>query len=158
MYISGHYEFEINLTYRNENGKFIKKIIYRRYFHNKIYNFKRFSDFEILHDGLVKINPGSRIPKLPEKSIWCNIYINNDNALEKRKNQIGDYLKYILLHKFLKNNPIFQIFLSDELEEYKNYFSRNKKGIDTKKIIEFLKSVKKNYLPKSINKIFSPFG
>jgi hypothetical protein len=78
--------------------------------------------------------------------------------LEKRKNQISDYLKYILNHKFLKNNPIFQIFLSEELEQYKNYFSKNKKTVDTKKIMEFLKSVKKNYLPKSINKILTPFG
>lgn len=106
----------------------------------------------------MKINPGSRIPNLPNKSIWCNIYINNDNALEKRKNQIAEYLKYILNHKFLKQNPIFQIFLSEELEKYKNYIIKNKKGIDTQKLIEFVKTVKKNYLPKSINIFFTSFG
>ena len=111
-----------------------------------------------MHDGLLKINPGSRIPDLPKKSIWCNIYINNDNALENRKNQIAEYLKYILNHKFLKNNPIFQLFLTEELENYKNYLTKNKKGIDSKKLIDFLKTVKKNYLPKSIDKIFTPFG
>jgi len=93
---------------------------------------------------------------LPKKSIWCNIYINNDNNLEKRKNQIGEYLKYILNHNFLKNNPIFQIFLTDELEKYKNYLIKNKNGFETKNLFEFLKTVKKNYLPKSINNIFSP--
>jgi len=31
MYISGHYEFEINLTFKNEINKQVKKIIYRRY-------------------------------------------------------------------------------------------------------------------------------
>jgi len=121
----------------------------------KIKNF-RFSDFEILHEGLLKFNPGSRIYSLPEKSIWCNLYINNDNALEKRKAQIAEYLKYILNHKFLKHNPIFQIFLTEELENYKSYISSHKKGIDSRKIYEFLKTLKKNYLPKSINKILTP--
>lgn len=103
------------------------------------------------------MNPGSRIPNLPEKSVWCNIYINNDNALEKRKYQIGEYLKYILNHKFLKYNQIFQIFLSEELQKYKNYISKNKKQIDTKILLEFFRKVKKNYFPKSFNKIFTPY-
>ena len=111
---------------------------------------------EILHDGLLKLNPGCRIPNLPEKSIWCNLYLNNDNALEKRKNQIENYLHLIMNHKFLHNNSIFKIFLSDEMENYKNYLSRNKKGIDTNNLLKYLKTLKKNYLPKSINKILTP--
>jgi len=109
---------------------------------------------EILHDGLIKLNPGCRIPNLPEKSIWCNLYLNNDNALEKRKKQIENYLQLIMNHKFLKNNSVFKIFISDEMENYKNFLNQNKKENDTNNLLRYLKTMKKNYLPKSISKIF----
>ncbi len=113
---------------------------------------------EILHDGLLKLNPGCRIPNLPEKSIWCNLYLNNDNALEKRKNLIENYLQYIMNHKFLKNNSVFKIFLSEEMENYKSFLNKNKKENDTNTniLFNYLKTLKKNYLPQSINKIFKP--
>lgn len=111
---------------------------------------------EILHDGLIKLNPGCRIPNLPEKSIWCNLYLNNDNALEKRKNQIENYLTFIMNHKFLKNNSVFKIFLTEEMDNYKNFLTQNKKGIDSNIILSYLKTLKKNYLPRSINKILNP--
>ena len=84
------------------------------------------------------------------------MYINNENALEKRKIQIENYLQSIMNHKFLKNNSVFKIFLSEEMENYKIFLSKNKKGIDANNLFRYLKSLEKNYLPKSINKILNP--
>ena len=74
----------------------------------------------MLHEGLIKYNPGSRIPQIPEKSIWCNTCVNIDQLLDKRKKQIEEYLNYINNHKYLNKNPIFLIFLSEDFEKYKN--------------------------------------
>lgn len=106
MYVTGHYEFEIVIKNLRKN---IQNTIYRR-----------FSDLEILHEGLIKYNPGCRIVPIPEKSLWCNLYVNNDTQINKRKKQIEEYLNYINYHKYLCKNPIFRIFLSDDFERYKN--------------------------------------
>ncbi len=84
----------------------------------------RFSDIEILHEGLIRFNPGCRIAPMPEKSIWCNLYVNNDYSLEKRKKSIEEYLNYINSHYYLRHNPIFNIFLSDDFERYKTEYSK----------------------------------
>ena len=76
--------------------------------------------------------------------------------MEKRKNQIEEYLKYIIHHKYLKINPLFHIFLCEELEPYKHELLKNKKMLDPKHFYEFLKSIKKNYLPKTINRMITP--
>ena len=102
----------------------------------------RYSDLEILNDGLIRYNPGCRIPPLPEKSVWCNLYVNNDSHLGKRKRQIEEYLNYIHLHKYLSQNQIYLIFLSDDFEQYKNDY--NKKNTFYDKIY----SIKiKTYIP-----------
>ena len=114
-YVTGHYEFEINIKYTNTDSN---KTIYRR-----------FSDIEWLHDGLLAFNPGCRIPNMPEKSIWCNIGVNNNVMLDKRKKLIENYLSYINSHKFLKFNTMYQIFISDDFEKIKkNEYSDNKKS------------------------------
>jgi hypothetical protein len=94
---------------------------------------------------LIKFNPGCRIPPIPEKSIWCNFYVNNDYSLEKRKKQIEDYLNYINNHRYLNQNPIFLIFLSDDFERYKTDYN-NKSTIYDK-----LNSFKK-YFPNFFKK------
>lgn len=92
-----------------------------------------------MHEGLIKYNPGCRLPALPEKSIWCNLYINNDMQLDKRKTQIENYLQYIANHKHLKTNPIFMLFISDRFEKYKE--SLNKESSKLQKHIEYVKSL-----------------
>lgn len=105
MLITGHYQFQILIKYLSKNSE---KTIYRR-----------FSDIEWLHDGLLKYNPGSRIPNLPEKNIWANLSVNNDQILEKRRKHIEEYLNYISNHKFLNLNPNFEIFISENYDKSK---------------------------------------
>ncbi len=57
--------------------------------------YRRFSDLERLHEGLLNYNPGCRIHLMPEKSIWTNLNVNSNKILEKRRKQIEEYLNYI---------------------------------------------------------------
>ena len=101
VYITGHYEFEILLTKKEmkKNKIISQKTIYRRY-----------TDLEILYDGLIKYNPGCLIPELPEKIFWMNVSTgSNKNLLDKRKTKIEKYLNYINKHYYLSKNPVFQI-------------------------------------------------
>jgi hypothetical protein len=109
MLIAGHYEFEIIIKNLTKNSE---RTIYRR-----------FSDIEWLHEGLLKYNPGCRIPILPEKNLWANINVNNSQLLEKRRKHIEEYLNYINNHKYLRLNPNFQIFISNDFEKNKNEIS-----------------------------------
>jgi hypothetical protein len=107
MLITGYYEFEI----------VIKKLLKSQWSDKTIY--RRYSDIEWLHEGLIKINPGCRIPQLPEKSVWCNLNVNNNQMLENRKKHIEVYLNYINGHKYLSENPYFTLFTSDEFDKTK---------------------------------------
>ena len=78
------------------------------------YIFRRFSDFEWLHKGLLTYNPGCRIPDLPEKSVWTNVAVDSSQILEKRKRELEDLLKYVNDHPHLRMNPNFIIFLSNQ--------------------------------------------
>jgi len=109
MLIAGHYEFEIIIKNLTKNSE---RTIYRR-----------FSDIEWLHEGLLKFNPGCRIPILPVKNLWANINVNNSQLLEKRRKHIEEYLNYINIHKYLRLNPNFQIFISNDFEKNKNEIS-----------------------------------
>ncbi len=106
MLITGHYEFEIVIK---NLANFSEKTIYRR-----------FSDIEWLHEGLVKFNPGCRIPIIPEKNMWANLNVNNDQLLEKRRKLIEEYLNYINRHIFLSINQNYLVFLSDDFEKNRN--------------------------------------
>ena len=101
MLIAGHYEFEIVITESAQNTYTI---------------FRRFSDIEWLYDSLIKANPGCCIPNLPEKSIWGNLSLKNDQELEQRKFFIRSFLDYIYKHKHLSKNPNFQSFISSSFD------------------------------------------
>jgi hypothetical protein len=127
--LTGHYEFEIAFkTIQN-----LQKTIYRRY-----------SDIEILHEGLIKYNPGSKVPTIPEKSIWCNLNVQNSAVLGKRKRSIEEYLSYVYAHRHLSQNPIFRIFISDDFNNYKSDQVKHINWIDK------LSSLKA-YLPKMLS-------
>jgi hypothetical protein len=114
MLVTGYYEFEIIIDKKLQNKR---DLIYRRY-----------SDIEWLHEGLLKLNPGCRIPEIPEKNIWCNLNVNNTQLLDKRRVQIEKYLKYIYAHRFLRENKYFQNFINDNFEKFKEEHM-NKTGI-----------------------------
>ena len=122
MLITGHYEFEIVLK---DNG-------------TETRIFRRFSDIEWLHKGLIKENPGCKILPLPEKSMWCNLNLNNNQELEKRQQSIETYLNYVGKHKYLFRNSYFLQFISsnfslskmkEEDNTYTNNESNKPKGI-----------------------------
>jgi hypothetical protein len=46
--------------------------------------------------------------------------IQNSAALGKRKRSIEEYLGYVYAHKYLSQNPIFRIFISDDFCNYKS--------------------------------------
>ena len=107
MLITGYYEFEIS----------IKTYFKNQYNERKIYI--RYSDIEWLHEGLLKYNPGCRVIPLPEKSVWCNLNVNNNQLLEKRRMLIEEYLNYINKHKYLSENSFFKSFISEDFDKSK---------------------------------------
>ena len=99
MLIAGQYEVEIILRYSDDINS--DRLIYRRY-----------SDFEWLHKELLDKNPGCKIIDIPEKNVWCNLKVNNNESLEIRRKQIENYLNYINKHLYLMKNISFKEFLS----------------------------------------------
>lgn len=89
----------------------------------------------------MKLNPGCRIPVLPEKTIWANLSINNNSMLEQRKKLIEEYLNYISHHQYLRQNAFFVKFISAEY---------NRKEYSQKNFIERLYNMK-SYLPNLFN-------
>ena len=113
MLIAGHYEFEIVIK-KNDVQTTI---------------FRRFSEIEWLHEGLIKENPGCRILPLPEKNMWCNLNINNSQELEKRQQSIETYLNYIHDHKYLYLNPYYLQFISQNFSLSKAKNESNQTGL-----------------------------
>lgn len=113
MLIAGHYEFEIVIK-KNDVQTTI---------------FRRFSEIEWLHEGLIKENPGCRILPLPEKNMWCNLNINNSQELEKRQQSIETYLNYIHDHKYLYLNSYYLQFISQNFSLSKAKNESNQTGL-----------------------------
>ena len=119
MLITGHYEFEIVVKNKDKGTE------------TKI--FRRFSDIEWLHKGLIKENPGCKILPLPEKSMWCNLNLNNNQELEKRQQSIETYLNYVGNHKYLSRNSYFRQFISQnyslsKMKEEDNSYTNNERN------------------------------
>ena len=117
MLITGHYEFEIVVKNKGTETKI----------------FRRFSDIEWLHKGLIKENPGCKILPLPEKSMWCNLNLNNNQELEKRQQSIETYLNYVGKHKYLFNNSYFRQFTDQnyslsKMKEEDNSYTNNERN------------------------------
>lgn len=113
MLIAGHYEFEIVIKKKD-----VETTIFRR-----------FSEIEWLHEGLIKENPGCRILPLPEKNMWCNLNINNSQELEKRQQSIETYLNYIHDHKYLYRNSYYLQFISQNFSLSKAKNESNQTGL-----------------------------
>ena len=56
-------------------------------------------------------NPGCKIIDIPEKNVWCNLKVNNNESLEIRRKQIENYLNYINKHLYLMKNSSFKEFI-----------------------------------------------
>ena len=146
----GHYTYVISVTYNNnnninddnnissnDNNSFVE-VIERRY-----------SDIEWLDINLKRLAAGCRIPKMPEKtydSIKFNVGFNSKDELQKRKDEISNYLKFICQHKYLSESDCFREFLSKNFsKDNKNYF------VDETKIEKLLKEIENSKKNNIIN-------
>ena len=146
----GHYTYVISVTYNNnnninddnnissnDNNSFVE-VIERRY-----------SDIEWLDINLKRLKAGCRIPKMPEKtydSIKFNVGFNSKDELQKRKDEISNYLKFICQHKYLSESDCFREFLSKNFsKDNKNYF------VDETKIEKLLKEIENSKKNNIIN-------
>ena len=142
----GHYTYVISVTYNNnnninddnnissnDNNSFVE-VIERRY-----------SDIEWLDINLKRLKAGCRIPKMPEKtydSIKFNVGFNSKDELQKRKDEISNYLKFICQHKYLSESECFKKFLSKNFsKDNKNYFNDEN---NIEKILKEIENSKKN--------------
>ena len=142
----GHYTYVISVTYNNnnninddnnissnDNNSFVE-VIERRY-----------SDIEWLDINLKRLKAGCRIPKMPEKtydSIKFNVGFNSKDELQKRKDEISNYLKFICQHKYLSESDCFKEFLSKNFsKDNKNYFIDE---TNIEKILKEIENSKKN--------------
>ena len=96
MLVTGHYEFRVIIGEKSV--------------------FRRFSDFEWLHDQLLQNYPGCKIPSLPEKNVRTNLYVNNTKILEERMKLFQKYLQYIEKHIHLSKSKEFGSFLSEDFK------------------------------------------
>jgi hypothetical protein len=142
----GHYTYVISVTYNNnnninddnnissnDNNSFVE-VIERRY-----------SDIEWLDINLKRLAAGCRIPKMPEKtydSIKFNVGFNSKDELQKRKDEISNYFKFICQHKYLSESDCFREFLSKNFsKDNKNYFNDEN---NIEKILKEIENSKKN--------------
>jgi hypothetical protein len=102
--VTGHYEFEIQVTTSSYSGDHAHSITILR----------RFNEIIWLHEQLLAENPGCRIPTPPDKNFWLNMTVNNTQLVEERKKQIEEYLNFIAKHKYLSQNAKFRNFCFDE--------------------------------------------
>lgn len=102
-YVSGHYDFKIEVTY--ENGS--QETITRRY-----------SEIRALYKTLILKCPGCLIPNIPNKSIWLKINYGNEDQINERVEGIREFFAHIAKHKTLRKNKYVV-----------NFFSTNYKGI-----------------------------
>jgi hypothetical protein len=77
---------------------------------------RRFSDFEWLHNALIQQDEygGLVLPTLPEKSMLSK---NDETFCESRRASLETYLKSLAEHKITKNSRTLHLFLSMTNEE-----------------------------------------
>ena len=100
-YITGHFDFEIEVEYENKT----KKQIYRRY-----------SEIRTLYKALILKCPGCLIPNIPDKSIWFQINYENQEQMTERMEGIREFLSYLVKHKILRKNRDVIYFFSPEFK------------------------------------------
>ena len=96
-YITGHYDFEIEVVYEDNS----KKPIFRRY-----------SEIRTLYKTLILKCPGCLIPNIPSKSIWMQINYENQEQINERMDGIREFLSHLVKHKILRKNKEVIYFFS----------------------------------------------
>jgi hypothetical protein len=78
--------------------------------------YRRFSQFELIRDRLLKSRKFESIPALPKKKLFGKTNANNDH-LTQRQNDLGVWLGHILLLPNALNDQDFISFLTEEADE-----------------------------------------
>ena len=90
----------------------------------KILCFRRYKNFNVLHQRLSDKYSSYIIPKLIEKSYTNKILNKDEDFYITRKKQLNYYINYLYDHHFLKNTEEFKKFITDpEFDEY--FFNKN---------------------------------
>lgn len=104
-YVSGHYEFNIEVTYTDDS----KNIIERRY-----------NEIRLLYKTLLLKCPGCFIPKIPSQSIWFKFNYGNQEQLAERMEGIKDFLNHLIQHPILSKNKNVLYFFSKNYQRITN--------------------------------------
>ena len=109
-YVSGHFEFEIEVEYEDHS----KEVISRRY-----------SEIRSFYKLLLLKCPGCYIPDIPSKSIWLKINYGNQGQMNERMEGIREFLRHIANHKILRKNKYVIYFFSKKFERIDNNSSNS---------------------------------
>ena len=112
-YVSGHFDFEIEVEYEDHS----KGVISRRY-----------SEIRSLYKLLILKCPGCYIPDIPSKSIWLKINYGNQEQMNDRMEGIREFLSHIAHHKILRKNKYVINFFSKKYERLENNSSNSIKN------------------------------
>ena len=112
-YVSGHYDFIIDVEYEGDNKKQIER---------------RYSEIRALYKTLIINCPGCLIPNIPSKSIWLKINVGNKDQMEERKEGIREFLSHLATHKVLRKNKFVIDFFSSDYKRIVNDKKSTKKG------------------------------
>ena len=112
-YVSGHFDFEIEVEYEDHS----KGVISRRY-----------SEIRSLYKLLILKCPGCYIPDIPSKSIWLKINYGNQEQMNDRMEGIREFLSHIAHHKILRKNKYVINFFSKKYERLENNSSKSIKN------------------------------
>lgn len=114
-YVSGHFDFEIEVHYENGTKATISK---------------RYSEIRSLYKELLLRCPGCYIPDIPSKSIWLKINYGNQEQMKDRMEGIKEFLTHISSHKVLRKNKRVISFFSKNSIDNKNTNNNNKDSKD----------------------------
>lgn len=104
-YVSGHFDFEIDVYYEDAPKETIKK---------------RYSEIRSLYKELLLRCPGCYIPDIPSKSIWLKINYGNQEQMKDRMEGIKEFLTHIASHKILRKNKCVISFFSKDSNNNKS--------------------------------------
>ena len=112
-YITGHFDFEINVEYENNPSKTINR---------------RYSDIRNLYKTLILKSPGCLIPNIPNKSLWLKINYANKEQMIDRMEGIKEFLNHLINHKILRKNKYVISFFSSNYKRTSSNSSKNDKN------------------------------